>query len=439
MVQLARPVIEAQSALTRTTLDRATSVQVMSAKHGLVALDEVIEPCDRRMDALTAPELASLVIEVGRQLAPITGQHEIVEIIAFLPRAYLAVPRHATEPAATDTNVVVTNAYERCRGIGDQRHVPTSMRRDHALQGRAAAATGQDEAMPDTELVATRYLLGLCAWCRRPVRRDEHEDHGAVVSAEVLITCPDCGHDLYARRVLAATTTETCGYGCRTAGRARCRCSCGGAHHGALFDADANPDDQVRAVTAYQSRLAVAEDQARARFHRWAMEHRDVIDALTGPDRVLDTPLLLQLAAQVEQDPPHPLTADQVSAVRSALARRAQRASRRGLRQWQPAPTGQVEITGRVMSVRPRHDPDTSLEDDEATYRMTVDCGSYLVEVPLPPDLMTRAPGSGPVDALQGRHVRLTTTLTPDSRNPAFGHGTMPTVAAVVPARARTR
>jgi hypothetical protein len=87
---------------------------VLSARHGLITLDTVIDPYDLQMGepgsvcpAGVAAQAASLGIAWG------------CEVHALLPRAYLAVLDAALRPES----IWVRDVYEGCRGSGDQRLV----------------------------------------------------------------------------------------------------------------------------------------------------------------------------------------------------------------------------------------------------------------------------------------------------------------------------
>jgi hypothetical protein len=125
----ALPIIEAAAAAASDTLGQHTEVRVLSARHGLIALEAVIEPYDQRMDALTRSERASLATVVAGQLVELASGRDAIEIRAFLPRAYLRLLTEATD--RIDLDAQVADAYQRCRGVGDQRHVLATLRHNH--------------------------------------------------------------------------------------------------------------------------------------------------------------------------------------------------------------------------------------------------------------------------------------------------------------------
>ncbi|WP_157495400.1 DUF6884 domain-containing protein [Kutzneria sp. 744] len=122
----ALPVIEREAELA-TVLGPDTCV---SAKHGLLELDEVIEPYDRRLDELDEQAMVVLEALLCKQLAELVGERDNVEISAFLPRAYLRVL--SAGAALVGKHVTVTDVYEGCRGIDDMRHVIASVRATQA-------------------------------------------------------------------------------------------------------------------------------------------------------------------------------------------------------------------------------------------------------------------------------------------------------------------
>lgn len=89
-------------------------VLILSARHGLVELDTVLQPYEQRMDRpgsasaqTLADQAAGLGIDWGAQ------------VYAFLPRPYLA----RLDEALRTLDVYVQDVYEACGGIGDQRRV----------------------------------------------------------------------------------------------------------------------------------------------------------------------------------------------------------------------------------------------------------------------------------------------------------------------------
>ena len=133
----ALPVIEREAELT-AALGPDTCVRVLSAKHGLLALDEVIAPYDQRMDERDDTGLAVLELLVRGQLAELDAGRGDVEIAAFLPRAYLEVLTGAA--VVFGDRVTVTDVYEGCRGIGDQKAVIASVRATQLTPAQRAAA-----------------------------------------------------------------------------------------------------------------------------------------------------------------------------------------------------------------------------------------------------------------------------------------------------------
>jgi len=87
-------------------------VRVLSALHGLVSPDTVLAPYD-----VTMADAASVTAD--RLAAQLAAEH-VLEVVAYLPRAYLA---RLAAAAAHIRRCVVRNAYAGCHGIGDQRAV----------------------------------------------------------------------------------------------------------------------------------------------------------------------------------------------------------------------------------------------------------------------------------------------------------------------------
>lgn len=104
-------------------------VLILSARYGLIELDQVIEPYDLRMeqrgsvsaDTITA-QAAALGIDWGAQ------------VYGLLPRPYLA----RLDTALRALDVYVQDVYEGCGGIGEQRRV-------NAIIARPAAAPAEEE------------------------------------------------------------------------------------------------------------------------------------------------------------------------------------------------------------------------------------------------------------------------------------------------------
>ncbi|MGI8307044.1 DUF6884 domain-containing protein [Saccharopolyspora hattusasensis] len=91
-------------------------VRILSALHGLVSPDTVLAPYD-----VTMGDSGSVVAD--RLAAQLAAEHAR-EVVAYLPRAYLA---RLAEAAALTGECVVRDAYDGCRGIGEQRAVITRL------------------------------------------------------------------------------------------------------------------------------------------------------------------------------------------------------------------------------------------------------------------------------------------------------------------------
>lgn len=110
---------EGEAAATERDMGVETEVLILSALHGLVRLDEVIEPYDVKMGDGRSIDV--------RQLADQIDDHGIEygdEIYAMLPKAYYRVLAAAAELAA---DIAVQDVYEAAPGIGYQRGVASSL------------------------------------------------------------------------------------------------------------------------------------------------------------------------------------------------------------------------------------------------------------------------------------------------------------------------
>lgn len=105
-------------------------VLILSARHGLVQLDDVLEPYDQRMDAAGSVPADTLA---GQALA--LGIDWGAEVYALLPRPYLS----RLDAALRTLDVYVQDVYEATGGIGEQRRV-------NSIVGRPTVAP----AAPDT-------------------------------------------------------------------------------------------------------------------------------------------------------------------------------------------------------------------------------------------------------------------------------------------------
>lgn len=103
-------------------LDDHADVLILSARHGLLHLDQVVAPYDQRIDQpgrITAAQLAA-------QIADLDGNTAGATLYGFLPRAYLRLLAEAVElvcDEADDDVVTVQDVYEAAPGIGHQRGV----------------------------------------------------------------------------------------------------------------------------------------------------------------------------------------------------------------------------------------------------------------------------------------------------------------------------
>jgi hypothetical protein len=118
---------EGEAAATERDLGVDAEVLILSALHGLVRLDEVLEPYDVKMGdpgSITVEALAAQVPQVGMKWRD--------EVYAMLPKAYCA---RLTEAAYLADYINVQDVYEAAPGIGYQRGVASDLLRH---QGPAA-------------------------------------------------------------------------------------------------------------------------------------------------------------------------------------------------------------------------------------------------------------------------------------------------------------
>jgi cytoplasmic iron level regulating protein YaaA (DUF328/UPF0246 family) len=102
------------TALTMTTPE---NIRILSAKHGLIALDTIVEPYDLKMGqkgSVTSETLAG-------QLDEMLPKNETYLIDALLPKKYAA----ALEDATADH---IENHFHGCAGIGYQKQVLKKIR-----------------------------------------------------------------------------------------------------------------------------------------------------------------------------------------------------------------------------------------------------------------------------------------------------------------------
>lgn len=86
-------------------------VLILSARYGLVHLDEVLTPYEQRMDRSGRVAADTITVQAW--------MFGLDEVYAFLPRAYHDALSAALRPLC----VYPLDAYEDTAGIGEQRHV----------------------------------------------------------------------------------------------------------------------------------------------------------------------------------------------------------------------------------------------------------------------------------------------------------------------------
>ena len=89
------------------------AILVLSARHGLLALDDVVAPYDTKMGDAGSVDVATLAAQaIGRGLVD-------AEVYALLPASYFA----RLDEALRIFDTYATPVYEATAGIGDQKHV----------------------------------------------------------------------------------------------------------------------------------------------------------------------------------------------------------------------------------------------------------------------------------------------------------------------------
>jgi hypothetical protein len=96
----------------------AAAVRILSARHGLLDPNQVVDPYDVQ---ICQPGSVSAA-EIATQLARLTPD----EVYAFLPRAYLARLRAAADLVC----LLVHDVFDGAAGIGHQRHIIANLNRD---------------------------------------------------------------------------------------------------------------------------------------------------------------------------------------------------------------------------------------------------------------------------------------------------------------------
>lgn len=102
---------------TALTMTARENVLILSAKHGLVRLDQMLEPYDLKMG-----QPGSIESEiVGDQLDAFVPRTEGFVVDALLPKAYI-------EKLEKATGMWITNHFDGCKGIGYQKQVLAQLR-----------------------------------------------------------------------------------------------------------------------------------------------------------------------------------------------------------------------------------------------------------------------------------------------------------------------
>lgn len=117
---------QAEAEATERELGTPARVMILSAKHGLLELDQVVEPYDVKMNQKAVRIATS---EIVAQLLDL----DATSIVSMLPGTYADVLRAAVDEAnelATDTDMM--DAYEYSPGIGYQRGTASALVRNAA-------------------------------------------------------------------------------------------------------------------------------------------------------------------------------------------------------------------------------------------------------------------------------------------------------------------
>ena len=149
-------------------LGEPARVVILSAKHGLLELDEIVEPYDVTMsdaESIDSEDLATQLVVLQPKA-----------IVAMLPQAYSYRLRDAVELVADNPGIAISwhDTYEGTAGIGEQRAVASSLRRG-ALQYDAhdtlpTYCEPHGHAYPDT-LDACPHCAKLAAEAPAPTPR----------------------------------------------------------------------------------------------------------------------------------------------------------------------------------------------------------------------------------------------------------------------------
>lgn len=225
---------------------------------------------------------------------------------------------------------------------------------------RTTVISGDDFTIRAT---ATDYFLGTCPTCKIPLR-EEREARGNSIATP----CPTdgCSGVVLGQRLSATVTLESCDPRCMGAIGPVCQCACGGANHGGSWGRLARRgEDFTEALERLQARLAATEakrvkraeqerNRARKAFDAWAAGNADVVEFLKVEANATFE-FLEDMASLVRQV--KPLSDRQAAGVRKCMVHAAKRAEQDRKREEEratakPVPTGKVEITGTIVSVK---------------------------------------------------------------------------------------
>nr|WP_051913326.1 DUF6884 domain-containing protein [Kutzneria albida] len=128
MFQFVLTVIMEEVDLAKAAGHHATAT-ILSAKHGLLDPDSVVEPYDL---AMTDRGSVPAAVVADQVMALVSMQS--LKIHAFLPHSYLSRLQLACSLAQRQGGMLsINNHYRTVRGIGDQKHVLSQLRQSRSL------------------------------------------------------------------------------------------------------------------------------------------------------------------------------------------------------------------------------------------------------------------------------------------------------------------
>jgi hypothetical protein len=111
---------------TARTMTSDENIRILSAKHGLMKLDEIVEPYDVKMgdaDSISADDLRDQVTELHEQYS-----HFDYRIHTLLPKAYYRELWAAVHTGQRRAAFKLWNHFDGCAGIGYQKAALKNLR-----------------------------------------------------------------------------------------------------------------------------------------------------------------------------------------------------------------------------------------------------------------------------------------------------------------------